>query len=98
MQTPAAGASILKSKMPTLLQNSFHRSGQLAFENAYLSRPGSCPVKPKAPITTYVENESIFLLHQFNDNLSIPSLVYIDGWLEYEQPRLTYNNSNHIIH
>jgi hypothetical protein len=39
--------------------------------------------------TTYVEHESIFVLHQFNDNLSIPSLVYIDGWLEYEQPRLT---------
>jgi hypothetical protein len=48
--------------------------------------------------TTYVEHESIFVLHQFNDNLSIPSLVYIDGWLEYEQPRLTYNNSKHIIH
>lgn len=48
--------------------------------------------------TTYVEYESIFVLHQFNDNLSIPSLVYIDGWLEYEQPRLTYKNSKHIIH
>ncbi len=50
MQTPAAGASILKSKMPTLLLNSFHRSGWPAFENAYLLRPGSCPVKPEAQV------------------------------------------------
>ncbi len=50
MQTPAPGASILKSKMSTLLQSSFHRSGWLAFQNAYLSRPGSCPVKPEAPV------------------------------------------------
>ncbi len=42
--------------------------------------------------TTYVEHESIFVWHQFNDNLSIPSLVYIDGWLEYEHSRWTYNN------